>query len=535
MGSQSDFTARAWKGDHETMKRFLIRRHLSPGTAIAFFILIAGSPAWAAERSQPSELAAEIRDFVAANQNGIVRELAEAVSIPSVASDRENIRRKAEWLRTRFERRGFEARLLETGGNPLVFAELDSGAGTTVLLYCHYDGQPVDPARWDQESPWTPVMRNGRVEDGAPEVEGFLELDEFGRDWRLYARTAADDTSPIIGILAALDALRATGRAPTVNLKVILDGEEEAGSPSLVPAIARYRELLASDLMLILDGPIHASNRPTVVFGARGIQTVQLTAFGPRFPLHSGHFGNWAPNPAQLLARLLASMKDDSGKVLIEGFYDEVEFDERDREVMAAVPDDEEALRRLFGIAVADAVGSSLQEARNLPSLNVRGMQSAWVGDDVRTVVPSEAVAEIDLRLVPETHSTNLLGKLLSHIRAQGWHVVEEKPTEQERSLHRKLVRVRAEPATEAYRTPLDDALAARFIRRLQEVKSERPILIRTSGGTVPISPFIEALGFPALSLPIVNFDNNQHSPNENVRLGHFFEGIVSIAAVLTM
>lgn len=518
-----------------TKNRFRIRRRLPSGMAIASLLLLAGAPAPAAERSGSSELSADIRDYVAANQNKIVGELAEAVSIPSVASDRENIRLKAEWLQGRFQRRGFEARLLETDGNPLVFAELDAGADTTVLLYCHYDGQPVDPSRWNQKSPWEPVMRSGRVEDGAPEIEGFLDLDEFGRDWRLYARTASDDTAPIIGILAALDALRAAGRAPAVNLKVVLDGEEEDGSPSLVPAIARYREHLASDLMLILDGPIHPSNLPTVVFGARGIQTVQLTVYGPRFPLHSGHYGNWAPNPAQLLARLLGSMKDESGRVLIEGFYDGVEFSERDREIMAAVPDDEEGLLRLFGIAGSDAVGSSLQEARNHPSLNVRGLSSAWVGADARTVVPSEAVAEIDMRLVPETLSADLLEKLLTHIRAQGWHVIERAPSERERAQFRKLVRVHARPATEAYRTPLDDALAARFIERLRMVTNQQPILIRTSGGTVPISPFIEALGFPALSLPVVNFDNNQHSPNENVRMGHFFDGIVSIAAALTM
>ena len=170
------------------------------------------------------------------------------------------------------------------------------------------------------------------------------EPTKFEADWRLYARSASDDKSPIVALCAAIDALKAVGAAPTSNIRVILDGEEEASSPSLVPAIARYRDKLRADLMVILDGPMHSSGRPTVAYGARGIVTLDLTVFGPRAGVHSGNYGNWVPNPAQRLASLLASMKGDDGRVLVAGFYDGVEPPRpQERAMLDAVPDDSRA------------------------------------------------------------------------------------------------------------------------------------------------------------------------------------------------
>jgi acetylornithine deacetylase/succinyl-diaminopimelate desuccinylase-like protein len=487
--------------------------------------------------AQPPGLRGEVEAWVDRHQQAVVRELADLLSIPNVAADVDNIRRNAVHLRDMLARRGFAAEILETDGNPLVYGELRvPGATRTLLLYSHYDGQPVEPSLWQQEDPFTPILRDGRLEDGARVLPALRDHERFEPDWRIYARSASDDKSPIVALCAAIDALKASGRTPTSNLRVILDGEEEAGSPNLVPAIARYREKLAADVMLILDGPVHPSGRPTLVFGARGIVPVTLTVYGPKFALHSGHYGNWVPNPAQRLARLLASMKDDEGNVLVDGFYDGIEpLAAEEREVLEAVPDESARLLRLFGVARPERPDRSLQEGLQIPTLNVRGMSSAFVGAAARTVIPDTAIAEIDIRLVVETPADAMAEKLRAHLVRQGYHVVDDDPDDATRTAHPSIVRMQARSGTNAYRTSPLLPISRRLSTALERTFGEPPVRIRTSGGTVPIAPFIEAMGFPAISVPTVNFDNNQHGENENVRLGHFFRGIVTIAAVLSM
>jgi acetylornithine deacetylase/succinyl-diaminopimelate desuccinylase-like protein len=289
--------------------------------------------------------------------------------------------------------------------------------------------------------------------------------------------------------------------------------------------------------MLILDGPIHPSNRPTLVYGARGNLTVNLTVYGPKFALHSGHYGNWIPNPGMRLAQLLATMKDDRGRVLVSGFYDGIRLTPEDRRILQSVPDDEPALLKLFGVSEPDLVGESLQEALQYPSLNVRGLESAYVGAQARTIIPDHATAALDVRLVKETEGDALLAKIRRHIENQGYHVVETDPDDETRARYSKLAKLdspRGE-GTSAYRTEMDDPQAQALAAALARFLGEEPVHIRTSGGTVPIAPFIEALGFPAVSVPTVNFDNNQHGENENVRVGHFFRAVVILAATLAM
>jgi len=375
------------------------------------------------------------------------------------------------------------------------------------------------------------------MEEGGREIAPFLTLDKFEDDWRLYGRSTSDDKSPIVAFLAALDALQASGRKPTANIRVILDGEEEAGSPSLVPAIAAYRDKLGADLMLIFDGPVHPSGRPTLVFGARGNTTVELTVYGPKFALHSGHYGNWVPNPAMRLAQLLASMKDADGRVLIDGFYDGIEAPNAAEQAMLdAVPDDPTALQKLFGIAAPERPGLKLQDAAQYPSLNVRGLSSGYVGANARTIIPDTATADIDIRLVVETPAAALVSKVRAHLQKQGYHVVTGEPDDETRAKYSRIVKMTSrEEGTNAYRTPPSGPEALQLAAALARALGEEPVRIRTSGATVPIAPFIERMGFPALSVPIVNFDNNQHGENENLRLGHFFRGIVTIAAALSM
>lgn len=464
----------------------------------------------------PAPWIAKTREWVAANRESVKRELVELLSIPNVAADRANIRKNAEHLRAMLAKRGFTSELLGTSGNPLVYGELRvPGATRTLLLYCHYDGQPVDPKGWKQPDPFTPVEREGRI----------------------YARSASDDKAPIVAIVTALDALRAAGLAPASNIRVILDGEEEAGSPSLVPAISKYRDKLAADLMVILDGPQHPSGRPTIAYGARGIARVDLTVYGPRAGVHSGNYGNWIPNPAQRLALLLASMKDEQGRVLVAGFNDGIAaLTAEERRMIAEVPDDSAAMLRAFGVSAPEAAYPKLQDALQYPTLNVRGLISAHVGAGARTIIPDSATASIDIRLVKETRGAALVEKLRAHVRKQGYHVVDAPPDDATRQQHSRIARLQTlGDDTNAFRTSPADPQARALAQAIRQSLGVEPVHLRTLGGTVPIAPFIEALGFPAVLVPTVNFDNNQHEENENLRLENLYESIVTVAAILRM
>lgn len=483
-------------------------------------------------------LRSTLEAYIGSHQQAIVSELVALLSIPNVGSDSENIERNASLLRGLLGKRGFRAEVLETGGNPLVFGELKvPGAKRTILFYAHYDGQPVDPPRWRQSSPFTPILRDRRMEEGGREVSGFRSLRRFDPDSRIYARSASDDKGPIIALCAALDALKASGLAPTSNLRVLIDGEEESGSPSLARVLSQYRDKLTADLLLLLDDPVHPSGRPTVVFGARGALGLELTTYGPKFGVHSGHYGNWVPNPGIRLARLLASMKDDEGQVLVRGFYDGIApVGPEEQAMLAAVPDDPASLMKLFGIASPERPGLSLQQALQLPTLNIRGLSSGYTGLDARTIIPDTATALLDIRLVKETPAAAMADKIVAHIRAQGYFVMESDPDDLTRARYPRIVKVVHRAATNAYQTSPLLVESRLVVGALARMFGEEPVRIRTSGATLPIAAsLVAAIKFPAISLPIVNFDSNQHGENENLRLGHLFTGIQAIAAVLTM
>lgn len=507
-------------------------------TSLRFICVVVLTWLAAVPLSAQPDLRSTTRAWVDAHRQQIVAELVQLLAIPNIASDRAGIRRNAEHLLGMLSRRGFASELLETAGNPLVYGELRvPGATRTLLLYAHYDGQPVDPAAWKQADPFRPVVRTGRVDQGGQDVPDLSAVTRLEDDWRVYARSASDDKSPIVALCAALDALRASGLAPTSNIRVVLDGEEEASSPSLVPAIGRYGDKLRADAMIILDGPAHSSGRPTIVYGARGIVTFDLTVFGPKVGVHSGNYGNWMPNPALRLASLLASMKDEDGRVTVAGFYDALRpFSPADRALLDAVPDDSERMLRTFGVAKPDRAFPKLQDAVQYPTLNIRGLASAHVGPGARTIIPDRAVAAMDIRLVKETRAEDLLEKVRAHLRKQGYHLVDGEPDDATRAAHGKIARLAvSESITNAYRTSPDDPQARAVVAAITRTYGAPPVQIRTLGGTVPIAQFIDALGFPAIGIPVVNFDNNQHEENENLRLGHLFDAVVTIAALLRM
>jgi acetylornithine deacetylase/succinyl-diaminopimelate desuccinylase-like protein len=500
---------------------------------LAFGATLRGAPARAGD---PADSRDEVRAWRRAHEGAVLREFADLLSLPNVASDEANIARNAERIAAMLRQRGLTARLLDgRGGPPPVYGELAvPGARRTVLIYAHYDGQPVDATAW-ASPPWTPVLRDRPLEEGAREVSLDALPSPVPGEWRLYARSAGDDKAPIIGVLAALDALKAGGRAPTVNLKLFFEGEEEAGSPHMAAVLDANRERLRADLWLLCDGPVHQSRRMQVFFGARGETDVEITVYGPLRALHSGHYGNWAPNPALVLAHLVAGLRDEDGRVLVPGFYDDVRPPtEAERQAAAAVPDVEAALRRDLALAATEADGARLPERILLPALNVRGLQSGHVGASATNAIPTEAQASIDIRLVPDQTPERVRSKLEAHLRAQGFTVVHEAPDLATRRTRPRIVRLVWGDGYAAARTSMDLPVSRAVVKVLEEALGAPVVRMPTLGGSVPMRLFQEKTGSVVIGLPIANHDDNQHAANENLRLQNLWDGIETYAAILT-
>ncbi len=476
-----------------------------------------------------------ILELVDAGRKEALELYRELLTLPNDAHYPADILLLLAWLEKSFADRGFASQRIETKGSPLLLATREfSAASETLLIYLQADGQPVDPSEWHQDSPWQPVLKE-RGDSGDWQIIPWTRLEgEIDPEWRIFARSAADSKGPIAQFLSAIDILDRVGLEPEYNLKIIVDTEEEMSSPNLPAALLTNRDLLAADMLVIFDGPPHVSGKPTLKFGARGISTITLTTYGPRFAQHSGHYGNFLPNPALRLCEILASMKDDAGRVTIPGFYEGVDLDAATKAVLATVPDDEAAIQAQMGIASRDHVGENLQEAVQYPSLNIRGLSAGWVGDESRTIIPATATAEIDVRLVIESDAERLHDLIRKHVEGLGYHLVEGEPSKEERSRYPKLASFKSTISYGAFRTDFDSVPGQWLSQAMIRMHGEEAIRIRTSGGSIPISPFVATLGVPAVGVPTVNPDNNQHSPNENLRLADFFQGIGVMFAVLS-
>lgn len=476
------------------------------------------------------------RNYREAHERAILTEFTALLAIPNLASDTPNIRRNAAAIQAILERRGVTARLLEIpDAPPVVFGEIRTpGAQRTIVFYAHYDGQPLNPREWATE-PWNPVFRD-RPLDQDGRVVPLPAAGPVDPEWRIYARSASDDKAPIITITAALDALKAAGIPLHSNIKFIFEGEEEAGSAHLGAILEKYKDLIASDLWLMCDGPVHQTRRQQIVFGARGVATIGLTTYGPKRELHSGHYGNWAPNPALALAKLLASMKDDDGRVAIPGFYQGVEpLSPTERRALAEAPDSDAALARELWLGHTDGAGMKLAELITQPSLNIRGMASSRIGAQASNVIPSTATATIDMRLVKGITGEQAVSRVADFIRGQGYYIVDHDPDPATLMSHPKLVKLVVEPGGyNAARTSMDLEISKLVIRTVESARGPS-IKLPTSGGSVPLES-IERVGqAPTISVPIANHDNNQHSFNENIRIRNLWDGIELMAALLAM
>ncbi|SNR78411.1 Acetylornithine deacetylase/Succinyl-diaminopimelate desuccinylase [Maribacter sedimenticola] len=462
-----------------------------------------------------------------------ITELRDFVLLPNDANNADDIDTNLYWLRKKFTERGFNSSILETEGLPLFFAALPIDDNKpTILFYMHFDGQSVDISKWDQKNPYEVVLKS--KEGDGWKTESFDALnDDINYDWRLFGRSTSDDKGPIIMFLNAIDILQKEQKTLPFNIKVILDSEEEKSSAPLPKAVRVYRDLLKADYLIINDGPVHSSGKPTIVYGCRGITTLTITTYGPLRPQHSGHYGNYAPNPGMQLAHLLSSLKDTDGRVLVNGFYDGIELDEATMAVLKSVPDNANEINTNLAIANPEKVGSFYQESLQYPSLNIRGLGSGWIGKNARTIVPAEATAELDIRLVPESDGNRLKSLVKEHIKNLGYHVMSTVPTREERMKFDKIVTIMEGNVTDAFRTDLTNPFGNALVKTMESKFGEKPVQIRIMGGTVPISPFINELKIPAFIVPMVNPDNNQHSPNENLKIGQIAYGIQLFHAIL--
>jgi acetylornithine deacetylase/succinyl-diaminopimelate desuccinylase-like protein len=479
---------------------------------------------------EPAAVSKQAGCWRAAHEREILSEFVDLIAIPNLASDAAGIERNVAAIGAMCEKRGLSVRLLTLeGAPPIIVADFAAPeAKQTIAFYAHYDGQPVDLALWKSE-PWKPVMRNARGED--LDWRGAKQIDP---EWRLYARSAGDDKAPIIAMLAAVDALPEAKTAPSVNLRFVFEGEEEAGSPHLGAYLEKYPDVLRPNAWILCDGPVHQSRRMELYFGARGIAEVELTVYGPSKGLHDGHYGNWIPNPAAALTNLIASMRDESGRILIDGFYDKVRPPTgAEKEAVARVPNIETDLRREFQVGSVEGGGKPLNELLMLPALNVRGIEAGHVGKQASNTIATEARVSIDFRLVPDLTPESIKPLFEKHLTARGYDVVHDTPDAAMRLAHPKLVRVDWGSGYPSARTALDLPLSQE-VASIMRATGRDPVLLPTSGGSIPMYLFQQPNNTPVIGLPIANHDDNQHAADENMRLQNLWDGIEVFAALFS-
>jgi len=474
-------------------------------------------------QNPPSPLRQQLRAYRGAHEKQILAEFVNLLFIPNHAGDTADIERNVQAISAMLQARGVKVELLRLdGASPVVFGELRTpGATRTIGIYAHYDGQPVDAAQW-QHPAFSPVLRDPSGQLADAQAQSSLNPQD-----RIYARSSSDDKAPIEATMAALDALRAAHVPPSVNLKFFFEGEEEAGSPHLAEIIAKYPEAIAADAWLLCDGPVHQSGRMQVDYGSRGDIDMEMTVYGPAHPLHSGHYGNWAPNPIMLLTHLLDSMRDADAHILIPGFYDDVRpLTPSERRMLAQTPPADQQLKEELAIAQPEGDGANLAEQILKPAINVHGIQAGHVGEQAANVISTEARASFDIRLVPNQTPERVRQEIEQHIQRQGFFIVHQTPDLATRRVHARVVKLDWGPGYPAYRAPVENPIAKAVVRSMEEATGGPIIQVVSLGGSVPMYLFEGKEHTPVIGVPIANADNNQHAANENLRLQNLWDGI---------
>jgi acetylornithine deacetylase/succinyl-diaminopimelate desuccinylase-like protein len=480
-----------------------------------------------------------IKKYLNKSAANIIDEFRDFLFLPNVAADPAGQQKTAAFIMAMMNKRGIsKVQLLNastSGVPPSIYGEvIVPGAKQTLIFYAHYDGQPVNPVQWAKElDPFQPKLFSNALDKGGVNIP-FPPDSLYNNEWRIYARGASDDKAGVSAILNAYDAINKSSLTPGCNLKFFFEGEEEAGSPHLNEILERYRSLLQSDLWIICDGPVHQSGRKQIVFGVRGDTHLDLTVYASKRPLHSGHYGNWAPSPALMLVQLLASMKDENGRVTIKGFYDDVTpLSPSEKKALNEVPSVDEQMKEELGISAVEMRGKTLSEAINQPSLNINGIQSGNVGKMASNQIPTTATADLDLRLVIGNDWKRQQQKVIDHIKAQGYHVTDNEPTDDERKKYAKIIKVIAGDGMNAQRTSMDLPIIQKVITAVKATSKDQIILQPTMGGSLPLFLFEKYLNAKTVTVPIANHDNNQHAENENIRIGNLFSGIETMVYLM--
>ncbi|GHF97603.1 hypothetical protein GCM10017783_06860 [Deinococcus piscis] len=430
-------------------------------------------------------------------------ELFDLLRIPSVSSDsgrKEAMGRTAEYLRAKLAALGFSARVDETPGHPVVYAErLDAPGKPTVLVYGHYDVQPEDPVEEWVSPPFEPEVREGRI----------------------YARGATDDKGQAYAHVRGAELLLAQGDLP-VNLKFLLEGEEEIGSPNLEPYLEAHRDELGCDVIVISDGSRFAKDVPTVTYGLRGIAYVDVLVQGAARDLHSGSYGGAAPNPINALCEIIAQLKDEQGRITIPGFYDSVEpLTEEERQMWAELPhSDEEFAGSIGASALPGEEGySTLERIWGRPTLDVNGIWGGFQGEGSKTVIAAKAGAKVSCRLVPGQDPDDILRRMQEYIPTLAPAGVQ--------------VEVRASHGGQPVKFDLGSPFIKAADRALERVYG-RPAAFGRTGGSIPIvADFARILGAPVLLVDLGVNEDGLHSPNESFSQEDYFNGILTSAYLM--
>jgi acetylornithine deacetylase/succinyl-diaminopimelate desuccinylase-like protein len=441
-----------------------------------------------------------IKEYVETHKDRFLEELFELIRIPSISSKAEakdDMARTAEHIKEALLKAGADhAEVKETSGWPVVYGhKMVDESLPTVLVYGHYDVQPVEPLELWDSPPFEPEVRDGKI----------------------YARGADDDKGQLFMHVKAFELMNASGTL-TCNVKFMIEGEEEIGSPSLKQFCKENKELLKSDIILISDTTMIAQDIPSITVGLRGLSYMEVEVTGPNRDLHSGLYGGAVGNPANLLAEMIASLTDENNHITIPGFYDDVmEVSDSERTEMAKAPFDLEEYKKALDIKdVVGEAGYSTNERTGIrPSLDVNGIWSGYTGEGAKTVLPSKAYAKISMRLVPNQDSKKIDELFIKHMEG-----IAPKGT---------IVKAKSLHGGQGYVTPIDFPAYRAASRAIEESFGKTPIPVR-SGGSIPIvSDFEEVLGVKSILMGFGLDSDAIHSPNENYPLFNFYKGIETI------
>lgn len=449
--------------------------------------------------TQPRSDLSDMFSWVDQHADSFLERLSDYLRRPSISAYGEGIAEVAEYIAGIMSQIGLKTQIIPTQGCPMVFGTyMVDPSRPTVLLYGHYDVQPPDPLDQWITPPFEPTIRDGR----------------------LYARGVGDNKGQHFAQLLALETLLACRGTLPCNVKFLLEGEEEIGSPRMPEFVREHRDLLDADLVIISDGPVHESGQSIISFGVRGVLDIELRAHGANRDLHSGNWGGIVPNPLWTLVHLLASMKNERGEITIDGFYDHVQpLNELERQALAKLPVDIEQVKRTLDFTQLDEPQERGYPDRlsAWPTLTINGIHGGYGGPGSKTVLPHQASAKCDIRLVEAQSADDILAKVQDHVRR-----------------HAPEVEVISYGAMDPSKTPLDSPFAIPLRQAIAVAQGAEPLLIPSVGGSLPNYVFTKTLGLPAFCVPYANADQANHAPNENMELARFFLGIKTGIAMLS-